>query len=216
MSAPRATARLLAGAVALTIALTASAISLAQTKADPPLGGADLLAALRAGGYTIYFRHADTDHTQNDSRMTSMADCANQRNLTDSGRDRSRQIGEAIRELGIPIGAVLASPMCRTVETATLAFGRAEKSTAVVERGPGASTGTRPYASLRTLLSTPVSAGNNTVVVGHANPYYALVGAFHLAEGEAAVVRPSGTGFMEVARLTLGQWRALATTAPAR
>ena len=213
MSASHATAWLRAGAVALTVALTAPATPLAQTKADSPLGGADLLAALRAGGYTIYFRHADTDRSRNDSRMTSMADCANQRNLTDAGRDRSRQIGEAIRELGIPIGAVLASPMCRTVETATLAFGRAEKSLAVVERGPGASTGTRPYASLLTLLSTPVPAGSNTMVVGHANPYYALVGQFFLAEGEAAVVRPSGTDFTEVARLTLGQWRALATAA---
>src|SRR5262249_5111854 len=93
------------------------------TPTGPPAQApAELLAALRGGGFVIYFRHADTDHTQNDSRMTSMADCANQRNLTDAGRENSRQIGDAIRALGVPVGAVLASPMCRTVETAVLAF----------------------------------------------------------------------------------------------
>jgi phosphohistidine phosphatase SixA len=205
---------LLAGAVALAALVTPTA-ALAQARANPPLAGAELLAALRGGGYVLYFRHADTDHSQNDSRMTSMADCANQRNLTDAGRERTRQIGDAIRALAIPIGAVLASPMCRTVETAELAFGRAEKAMAVVERGTGP-TGARTYPALRVLLSTAVPAGTNTVVVGHANPYYALVGALHLAEGEAAVVQPSGTAFTEVARLTLNGWRELAATPATR
>jgi len=43
------------------LALAAPAATLAQQAAAPPLRGADLLAALRAGGYVIYFRHADTD-----------------------------------------------------------------------------------------------------------------------------------------------------------
>ena len=89
--------------------------------AATPLWGPELLAALRAGGYILYFRHADTDHGQNDDRMTSVEDCTTQRNLTNRGRDHARAIGEVIRTLGIPIGAVLASPLCRTVETAVLA-----------------------------------------------------------------------------------------------
>src|SRR5215475_3325841 len=48
-------------AVALVVA-TALPVS-AQT-----LAGAELLAALRAGGYVIYFRHADTDHSRQDQR----------------------------------------------------------------------------------------------------------------------------------------------------
>ena len=196
---------------ALTLAVVAPAV--AQNAAAAPLRGADLLAALRAGGYILYFRHADTDHSQNDQRMTSVEDCTTQRNLTDRGRDHSRAIGEAVRALGIPIGTVLASPLCRTVETAVLAFGAALKSPAVREGGPLPPGSPGRFVALRALLSTPVAPGANTVVVGHAYPYYGLVGGQYLSEGEADVVRPRGADFEVVARVSLTQWRDLAAAA---
>ena len=58
--------------------------------------------------------------------MKSYEDCASQRNLTDKGRGEARAIGEHVKRLGIPIGTVLASPFCRTMETARLAFGKAQ------------------------------------------------------------------------------------------
>jgi hypothetical protein len=62
-------------------------------------------------------------------------------------------------------------------------------------------------AALRALLSTPVATGANTVVVGHAYPYYTLVGGQYLSEGEADVLRPRGADFEVVARVSLAQWR---------
>src|SRR5258706_1883256 len=56
----------------------------AWPQADPAL-----LAKLRQGGYVLYLRHASTDFSQNDERMTSFEDCAHQRNLTDKGRDEA-------------------------------------------------------------------------------------------------------------------------------
>jgi phosphohistidine phosphatase SixA len=211
----RARTRWLSLAV-LTLALGAPAPAPAQHAAATPLGGADLLAALRSGGYILYFRHADTDHRQNDDRMTSVEDCATQRNLTDGGRDHSRAIGAAIRALDIPIGAVLASPLCRTVETATLAFGAAEKAPAAREGGrlPPGSPGR--FAALRALLSTRPAAGVNTVIVGHAYPYFTLVGGQFLSEGESDVVRPRGADFEVVARVGLKQWRELGSTPASR
>jgi phosphohistidine phosphatase SixA len=182
----------------------------AQAAAAPALRGADLLAALRAGGYIFYFRHADTDHRQTDQRTGRFEDCATQRNLSDRGRERSRAIGEAIRALGIPIGVVLASPLCRTAETAVLAFGSAEKTLAVREPGPLPPGSPGRFPALRALLSAPVAPATNTVIVGHAYPYYALIGGQYLEEGEADVVRPRGADFEVVARLGLGQWRELA------
>jgi hypothetical protein len=79
----------------LALALGEPAAALAQPAAANPLRGPELLGALRAGGYILYFRHADTDHSQNDERMTSVEDCTTQRNLTDRGRDHSRAIGLA-------------------------------------------------------------------------------------------------------------------------
>lgn len=201
------------GVGALSLGLLAPAAAVAQQAAAPPLAGADLLTALRAGGHILYFRHADTNHSQVD-RGLHLEDCTTQRNLTDRGRDHSRALGEAIRALGIPIGAVLASPLCRTMETATLAFGTALKSPAVREGGPLTPGSPGRFPALRELLSTKVAPGANTVIVGHAYPYFTLVGGQYLSEGEADVVRPRGTDFEVLERLALKQWRDLATVPP--
>jgi phosphohistidine phosphatase SixA len=201
---------LLVGAMALALALVAPGTALSQKWASPLLRGAELLTALRAGGYVIYFRHTDTDWSQKDTRGMSLDDCAAQRNLSERGRANARIIGDKIRGRGIPIGSVLASPLCRTVETAMLAFGVAEKSMAVREGGPLPPGSGGRYEALRALLSTPPPAGTNTVLVGHAYPFYALVGAQYLEEGEAGIVRPGGAEFEVVARVWVTQWRDLA------
>lgn len=201
---------------ALSLALLVPAAALSQPAPTPALGGADLLAALRAGGYILYFRHADTDHSQDDQCMTSVEDCTTQRNLSERGREHARALGEAIHALGIPIGAVLASPLCRTVETAMLAFGAAQKAPALREAGPLPPGSPGHFPALRALLSTPAAAGSNTVVIGHAYPYYTLVGGQYLSEGEADVLRPLGVDFEVVARVGLAQWRALAAVPAGR
>jgi hypothetical protein len=100
-------------ALALASVAAVSLLAVPPTSAQPSgsavLRGTELLAALRGGGFILYFRHADTDHRQTDARMRSVEDCTNQRGLTDRGRDQARAVGEAIRALGIPIGPVLAS-----------------------------------------------------------------------------------------------------------
>ena len=200
--------------VTFALALGAPAAALAQPAAATPPRGPELLAALRAGGHILYFRHADTDHSQIDQRMPNVEDCTTQRNLTDRGRDHARALGLVIRALGIPIGDVLASPLCRTMETATLAFGTAQRAPAVREGGPLPPGSPGRFTALRALLSAPVPPGENTVIVGHGYPYFTLVGGQYLSEGEADVVRPRGADFEVVARVALRQWRELAA-APA-
>jgi len=157
----------------------------------------------------IYFRHASTDFGQNDDQMSGYEDCAKQRNLTDPGRDEARQIGVAIKQLAIPVGDVLASPFCRTMETARLIFGTATPTPAV-RGGPARPETPDRYAELRTLLSTPPAEGTDRVIVSHGNPFSALVGPPYLAEGEAAVIRPLGArGFVVVARVLKGGWGSL-------
>jgi hypothetical protein len=173
-----------------------------------PLSGLKLLSELRKGSYVIYFRHTSTDFSRDDSRSKSDDDCDNQRPLTDKGREEARQIGVAFRELKIPIERVLASPRCRTMETALLAFGRAETANEA-RGGPATPDSADRYFDLRRLLSTPVKPGANLVISSHGNPFYATAGAPYLAEGEAAVVRPLGKDFEIVARVRHDQWRAL-------
>src|SRR5688500_17233527 len=164
---------------------------------------------LREGGYVLYMRHASTDFSQNDSKMTSYEDCANQRNLTDKGRAEAREIGAHVKRLRIPIGEVLASPFCRTMETARLAFGKAQ-ATNEVRGAPARPENPDRYDALKKLLSLPVSKGENRVISSHGNPFQAVAGSPHLAEGEIAVVRPGGgMRFTVVARIRLEDWSGL-------
>ncbi len=197
----------MAGVLALCFGVVLAAAA-AEPSSESLAGGA-LLQALRGGGLIVYFRHTSTDFGQNDDAMSGYEDCTRQRNLTDRGREEARRIGEAIKRLGVPIGDVLASPFCRTRETAQLIFGRATVATAV--RGGSA----RPdsadrYAELRKLLSAMPREGANLVIASHGNPFHAVTETNYLSEGEAAVIRPLGAqGFKVVARIPKDGWDAL-------
>jgi hypothetical protein len=170
------------------------------------LGDAALVRALKGGGLVLYIRHASTDFSKNDAAMTSYEDCASQRNLTDQGRAEARRIGEALRKLRIPVQRVYASPFCRTVETAMLVFGKAEK-TNEARGGPLKSDDPRRYDGLRGLLSSAPPKGTNNAVSSHGNPFYGVAGPPYLVEGEMAVVRPRGAkGFEVIARIRASDW----------
>ena len=80
---------------------------------------------MRAPGSVVVVRHsyAPGSFDPPDARLD---DCSTQRNLDDNGRAQARRIGEAFRQHGIAVGRVLSSPRCRCLDTARLAFGRAE------------------------------------------------------------------------------------------
>ena len=141
--------------------------------------------------------------------MTDYANCAQQRNLTDAGREEARGIAAALRDLRIPVGPVLASPYCRTMETGRLVFGSATASNAV-RGGPASTDNTQRYAGLVALLSTPVAKGSNLAIASHGNPFRAITQSAYLSEGEAAVVAPGpGDGFTVIARIPKDAWRTL-------
>jgi phosphohistidine phosphatase SixA len=166
-----------------------------------------ILKELQQGGFVLYMRHASTDFSQNDTKMTGYEDCANQRNLTDKGRAEARAVGGQIRRLGIPIGAVLASPYCRTMETARLAFGKAEPAPET-RGGPVRTDDPKRYDALKKILSTKTE--KNLVIASHGNPFHSVAGPPYLAEGEIAVVRPQGNSkFTVVGRMRIEEWEYL-------
>jgi broad specificity phosphatase PhoE len=81
--------------------------------------------ALRAPGSVVIVRHsyAPGGFDPPDSKLE---DCTTQRNLDANGRAQARKIGEAFRANAIAVGAVRSSPRCRCLDTARLAFGKAE------------------------------------------------------------------------------------------
>ena len=198
----------LIASIALSFALVAHAQE-PNALPDPAyaLVGTPLADALRKGGYVLYFRHTATDFSQPDMAMTTYEDCKSQRNLSDEGRKQAREIGANFREMKIPVGEVLASPYCRTMEVARLAFDKAV-ATPAVRGGPAAAEGDR-YAGLKTLLSKPVEGAVNRVISGHGNPFRAIAGAPHLSEGEMVVIKPLGDKYAIVARVPYSAWPAL-------
>jgi phosphohistidine phosphatase SixA len=215
MNIMRVIAFLLAALLAPGFSLAMSSIALPTAGgpvASAPIGPAELLTRLRAGGYTIYFRHAATDQTQDDSRSVSDEDCAHQRNLSAAGRKQASAMAVEIGSLGLPLGTVLASPLCRTMETARLVFGRTQADADV--RGGGL--GRADYPGLRRLLSVAVPAGTLQAIVGHGHQFQSLAALKEgeLDEGEAAIIRGSGNGSFEVvARLRSAEWQALRSMA---
>jgi hypothetical protein len=169
--------------------------------AQARLQGAALVRALREGGLVIYFRHTATDFSKNDKGMRDYEDCANQRPLTEQGRNDARAIGQRIAALKLPLGSVKASPMCRTMEHARLMLGPPTPTSTMRElTEPG------EYLGLKRLLSERVPAGINRWMVGHGTPFRSVAGPPHLAEGEAIVLRPTGDGWVVLARLAVNDW----------
>jgi hypothetical protein len=208
--------RCAAAIAAITLALPALAERSSAPDPAHALAGAALVHALRAGGLTLYFRHTATDFSQNDGAMTTHEECATQRNLSQAGRAQARDIGEAIRKMQLPVGEVIASPFCRTMETGRLIFGRARPSTVVrgYEGTPAADAANADYSRLKALLATPAPAGTLRMITSHGTPFRAVAGPPHLAEGEAAVLRGDGRDFVVVARIRREDWATLAAIRP--
>jgi phosphohistidine phosphatase SixA len=83
--------------------------------------------ALRQGAIVL-LRHADAPGS-GDPDTLKLGDCTTQRNLGETGRQQARTIGQRFTAERVPIGQVLSSEWCRTVETAELAFpGRSQPS----------------------------------------------------------------------------------------
>ena len=153
----------------------------------------ELWALLRGGGQIVLLRHGTTTPGVGDPPGFRLDECATQRNLTDAGRDESRRVGAAFRAQRVPVGRVLSSPWCRCLETARLAFGRAEPWPALANLF-----GRQERAdALRAALSE-LPTDDTLVLVSHGSTISSATGVMP-AMGEFVVVTPRGGGRFTVA-----------------
>ena len=174
----------------------------AQTAAPPPavkefhetFATKALIQSLRAGGYVLYMRHGNTNNDQPDQPDLKLDDCSTQRPLNDEGRAVVTRVGKAIARAHIPIGDVWSSPLCRAKESAGLAFGdKARVDQRLMYTAHLTSDQKKPIlAQTRMLLSEPVQAGTNRVIVAHAPNLADLMGYFVKPEGTVVVLKPLG------------------------
>jgi broad specificity phosphatase PhoE len=182
-------------------------------------GTAALVRALRDGGHTIYFRHAQTDW-RNSDQLTKAGDWLScdpgkMRQLSDQGRATARRIGGAMRALGIPVGTVLSSEYCRSHETARLlGLGPVTKTSDIMNMRAAAFVGGREAVvqRARRVFAEPPLPGTNTVIVGHGNLMRAATGAYAGEAGAGIYVPAADTehGFKLIAEVTPDDWIRLA------
>jgi broad specificity phosphatase PhoE len=155
----------------------------------PAIASEALWSLLKGGGQVILIRHAVTTPGSGDPPGMRLDDCSTQRNLSDEGRQHARRIGEEFRKRQIPVERVLSSPWCRCLETARLAFGKAEVARPLDNLFGRHENRDRQIRELRSLLNAP--RGTNLVLVSHGSTILALTG-ISPATGEMVIVAPSG------------------------
>ncbi|OIJ19021.1 histidine phosphatase family protein [Anaerobacillus alkalidiazotrophicus] len=171
-----------------------------------------LLTSLQEGGYILYARHAEATVGMDDPNL-SFENCATQRNLSAVGRRQAETYGRTLRNFEIPTAyPVLASPFCRTIETAELAFGRDNVQVdpfwieiyklsgrlSVIEQS-------WILYDLNTFLEIQPPQGSNKVIIAHSFP--SGIGLGQIPNMGTVVIRPhgQGRGYEVVAHLTLSE-----------
>jgi phosphohistidine phosphatase SixA len=179
--------------------LTLSVLAAPAVRSDTLIPADSALKLMRQGGYTMIWRHAETDWLTQDA--PGSPERAHQRNLTDRGVTDAKAIGRMFTHANIPVGDVVASPMWRTRETAEHAFGRARLDTA-----------------LRTLEATPAqkaiiaakpAPGTNRVLVTHhfiIERHVPGIKPGMVNEGEAVIVRNAADSIRLVSIVKLADW----------
>lgn len=176
-------------------------LPLLAAQADSLVPADSALKLMRRGGYTMIWRHAETDWLTQDA--PGSPERAHQRNLTERGVTDAKAIGQMFKHVNIPVGEVVASPMWRTRETAEHAFGAAR---------------VRLDTALRTLEATPAqkaiiaatpAPGTNRVLVTHhfiIERHVPGIRAGMVNEGEAVIVRNDGDAVRLIAIVKLTDW----------
>jgi hypothetical protein len=183
---------------ATAVLLLASMPAFARAQDSILIAPPGITDSLRAGGFVLACRHAETHHDQSDRGRTREL----QRNLTSVGERQAKSIGAAIRALRIPIGEVRSNPMYRNQETATYAFGRM-----VVDSSLG---GRDSDKALRAMLKAPVKRGTNRAIVTRIGILSGAMrdhGVRNIDEGDCFVVQPiGGDDFRVLGRLRVQDW----------
>jgi len=162
------------------------------------------ISLLRHGGYTMMWRHGQTDRSVSDVPGQN-TERYQQRNLSDAGVALAKSVGVIFKAYEIPVGEVVASPMYRTMETAQYAFGRATANRALYTLDPS--------AEERALVLAQPAAGSNRVIVTH---HFVIernapgVKPGDVGEGEAAIVKSDGKALRTIAIIKLADWARLA------
>lgn len=175
------------------------ALSLHAPQTDSLIPADSAFTLMRRGGYTMIWRHAETDWLSQDA--PGAPDRALQRNLTARGITDAKAVGQFFTRAGIPVSDVVASQMWRTRETGEHAFGRVRVDSALRSMDQ--------TMEQKAILAAAPEKGTNRVLVTHHFVIERNVPGVRpgmVNEGEAVIVRPSPRGIQLVSIVKLTDW----------
>jgi len=193
---------------AIAIGLVAAASLGAQSQMPDQLA-----AQLRQGGYVLVMRHASSPSTLPTKEQARPDNTTLERQLDDVGRRDAAAMGDALRALRVPIGAVLTSPAYRARETATVArLDGAKTADELSDNGQSMQGVTEAQGAWLRRKAGERPAAGNTILVTH-QPNFARAfpewGA-GVQQGETAILRPDGKGgFTLAGRIPIAAWAGL-------
>lgn len=140
------------------------------------------------GGYLIFIRHATRDkkwddagydlletevhnNGKNSSRFSENEYFANAVCLSKKGKVQARVMGEYFKNLDIPVGEIISSPICRARQTAELMFGKYDR---LEKTFVYTNVFSQPKESRRKDLKTAfdklsIEKDKNTIITAHGN-----------------------------------------------
>ena len=168
-------------------------------------------ADITEGGLVIVVRHGATFADQADTDPRTPDNVAAQRQLNDKGKALAKTFGEALRQIGVPVGKVYTSRFNRAYETAVIAgFKYIEKTADISEGGLVVSPNenNRRTEAFRKMLGTAPQPGTTTILVTHKPNVIDALGKdwFDVKEGEASLFPPrtAATSLSRASRWTNG------------
>ena len=146
-----------------------------------------------------------------------------QRQLSEKGRETAREVGAAIKKLGVPIGEIYTSKLNRAIETGRLMTGRdVSPLETLSDSGAGSASAmanpegknAKAGQALRDLVAAPPKAGANNLVITHKTNIADAFGKdlSDVREGEALIYKPSPSGpSVLIIRVQASEWIAEAS-----
>jgi phosphohistidine phosphatase SixA len=177
-----------------------------------------LVSSLKDGGYVIVFRHGATDDSQKDVYPFKFDDMSAQRQLSEKGRDLARELGAALRKLGVPIGEIYTSRLNRAVESGKLLGGKdVSPVDELTDSGAGSASAmanpdgknAKAGRAVRDLVNAAPKPGVNNLAVTHKTNVADAFGKefSDIREGEALVYKTSSSGPAAlIVRVQANEW----------
>jgi len=148
---------------------------------------------LREGGKVLLMRHLPVGPADPLLRDSS---CRNEANLSEEGKILGKSIAKMFLDQNIPVGEVLASPYCRTRDSANLVFGKVKISKILMLRPVLDESQAEENDQVLLKIITTYQGQDNLVLVTH-RPNIEAVSFETLGKGAFAVLLPMGDNEFE-------------------